>query len=103
MTTLSLPISSDGRDPTMDIDNEDVSSVATPPIGYRNSPDNHTFVSRTICFYFASFDQSQINRVYSSEVHSQWIRSIQSAFGDDVKIIKNANRPNKNLDSRITA
>ena len=103
MTTQSVPISSNGRDLTMDIDNEDVSSVATPPIGYRNSSEDHAFVSKMIRFYFAPFDQSQINRVHPSDIHSQWIRIIQSAFGDDVKIINNANRPVKNLDTSVTA
>jgi hypothetical protein len=34
----SVPISSDGRDPTTEIDTDDVSSVATPPIGYQTPP-----------------------------------------------------------------
>jgi hypothetical protein len=103
MTTQSVPISSDGHDPTMDIDNEDASSVATPPIGYRNSPEDLAFVAKTIRFYFAPFDSSQINRVHPSEIHSQWIRIVQAAFGDDVKIINNVNRPVKNLDTSATA
>ncbi len=53
MTMQSAPVSNDGRDPTMEIEDEDVSSVATPPIGYHNSPEDHAFVSKTIRFYFA--------------------------------------------------
>ncbi|KAI2494581.1 hypothetical protein MHU86_19951 [Fragilaria crotonensis] len=99
----SAPVSNDGRDPTMEIEDEDVSSVATPPIGYRNSPEDHAFVSKTIRFYFAPFDSSQIDRAHPSEIHTQWIRTIQAAFGDDVKIINNANRQVKNLDTNSTA
>jgi hypothetical protein len=44
----SVPISSVGRDPTTDIDADNVSSVATPPIGHQNSSDDQEFVSKTI-------------------------------------------------------
>ena len=103
MTTHSVPFSSDGRDPTMDVDVEDTSSIATPTIGYRNSPEDHSSVSKTIRFYFAPYDRSDINRIHPTEVHSQWIRLIQTAFGDDIKIINNANRPVTNLDTSKNA
>jgi hypothetical protein len=102
MTTQSVPISSDGPDPTMDIDTEDVSSVDTPPIGYRNSKEDQSFVSKTIRFYFAPYDQNRIDRVHPSEVHAQWLRTIQSAYGDNIKIINNSNRPVKTLDTSPT-
>ena len=102
MTMQSVPISSEGPDPTMDINTEDASSVDTPPIGYRNSEEDQSFVSQTIRFYFAPYDQSRIDRIHPSEVHAQWIRTIQSAYGDDIKIINNSNRPVKNLDTSPT-
>ncbi len=90
MTMQSVPISSDGPDPTMDIDTKDVSSVDTPPFGYRNSEEDQSFVSKRIRFYFAPYDHSRIDRIHPSEVHAQWIRIIQSAYGDDIKIINNS-------------
>ena len=99
----SVPISSVGRDPTMEIDTDDVSSVATPPIGYRNSSEDQEFLSKTICFYFTPYDRSSINRVHPTDVHVQWIRLIQGAFGDDVKFINNSNRPVKNLETGANA
>ena len=87
----------------MDIDTEDVSSVDTPPIGYRNSKEDQSFVSKTIRFYFAPYDQSRIDRVHPSEVHAQWLRTIQqSAYGDNIKIINNSIRPVMNLDTSPT-
>ena len=97
MTTQSVPISSDGQEPAMEVDADDASSAATPPIGYRNSSEDQTFISKTIRFFFAPFDQSRIDHVHPSEVHTQWIRTIQAAFGEDIKIINNFNRPVKNL------
>jgi hypothetical protein len=93
MTTPFASNSSNGRDPTMEVDADDASSVATPPIGYRNSSEDQTFISKTIRFYFAPFDQSRIDRIHPSDVHTQWIRTVQAAFGEDVKIINNSNRP----------
>ncbi len=96
-------ISSVGRDPTTEIDTDDASSVATPPIGYRNSPEDHAFISKTIRLHFAPSDQSRIDRTHPSEIHTEWIRIIKTAFGDDVKIINNANRPVTNLNTSTSA
>ena len=103
MTMQSVPISSVGRNPTTEIDTDDLSSVATPPIGYRTSSEDQEFVSKTIRFSFAPSDRSRINSIHPSEVHTQWIKLIHSAFGDDVKIISNSNRPVTNLDTSPTA
>ena len=99
----SVPFASDDPSQIMDTDVEDASSVATPPIGYRNSSEDQTFVSKTIRFYFAPRDRSKINCVKPSEVHSQWIRIIQTAFGADVKFINNSNRPVTNLETGSSA
>jgi len=99
----SVPISSDGRDPTMEVDSDEASSVATPPIGYRNSSEDPGFVSKTIRFYFAPSDHSKIDKSNPMEVHTQWIKCIQAAYGEDVRIINNSNRPVTNLDTMATA
>ena len=103
MTMQSVPISNVGRDPTKEIDTDDVSSVATPPIGYRNSSEDQEFVSKTIRFYFAPYDRSRIDRVHPTDVHVQWIRLIQAAYGEDVKFINNSNRPVTNLETGANA
>jgi hypothetical protein len=103
MMMQSVPFASDDPAQIMDTDVEDASSVATPPIGYRNSSEDQTFVSKTIRFYFAPRDRSKINCVKPSEVHSQWIRIIQTAFGTDVKFINNSNRPVTNLETGSSA
>jgi hypothetical protein len=103
MTAHSVPISSDGRDPTMEVDVDDISSIATPTIGYRNTSEDQTFVSKTIRFYFAPHERSEINRIHPIDVHTQWIRLIQKAYGDNIKIINNSNRPVTNLDTSKNA
>jgi hypothetical protein len=103
MTTHSVPISSDGRDPTMEVDTDKTSSVATPTIGHRNLSKDQTFISKTIRFYFAPYDRSNINRTHPTEVHTQWIRLIGTAFGNEIKIINNSNRPVTNLDTSKNA
>jgi hypothetical protein len=104
MTTHSVPISSDGRDPTIEVDADKASSVATPTIGHRNSSKDQTFVSKTIHFYFAPSDRGDINCTHPTEVHTQWIHLIQTAFfGDDIKIINNSSRPVTNLDTSKNA
>jgi hypothetical protein len=70
MTMQSVPISSIGRDPTTEIDTDDVSSVATPPIGYRNLSEDQEFVSKTIRFSFAPTDRSRIDSINPLEVHT---------------------------------
>ena len=54
-------------------------------------------------FLFAPSDQSKIDRINPVEVHTQWIRLIQAAFGGEVQIISNSNRPFTNLDTSVTA
>jgi hypothetical protein len=103
MTVQSVQISNYGRDPITEVDIDDASSVATPPIGYRNSSEDPAFVSKTVRFYFASSDHSKINRSNPMEVHTQWIRRIQAAYGEDVRIINNSNRPVTNLDTTVLA
>jgi hypothetical protein len=75
----------------MEVDADKVSSVATPTI-------SHSF-SKTIRFYSAPYDRRDINLTHPTEVHTQWIRLIQTAFGNDIKIINNSNRPVTNLDT----
>ena len=87
----------------MEVDTEDASSIATPPMGFRNSPEDQTFVSKTIRFFFAPQDSTSINRINPTDVHIQWIRLIQTAFGADIKIISNSNRPVTNLDTGTNA
>ncbi len=68
-------------------------------IGYRNSSEDHSFVSKTIRFYFAPYNRSDIDHIHPTEVHTQWICLIQAPFGEDIKIINNSNSPVTNLDT----
>ena len=56
-----------------------------------------------IRFFFAPYDRSRIDRVHPTDIHVQWIRLIQVAFGDDVKFINNSDRPVKNLETGANA
>ena len=103
MTTQSFPISRVGCDPTRNPDVEDDLSIATPPIGYRNSDDDHDFVSKTIRFYFAPEDRTRLDSITPSEVHTQWLRIVSTTFGPDVKIINNNNKPVTNVDPNENA
>ena len=82
-----------------DVDNDDVSSVATPVAGFNKDSEDNVHISKTIRFYFAATHQYCIDRTQPSEVHSEWIRLIQSAFGTDVKIINNSNRKVTRIDN----
>jgi hypothetical protein len=55
----------------IEVDAEDALSIATPPIGYCNLPEDQTFVSKMICFFFAPHDSSSINRFHPNDVHTQ--------------------------------
>ena len=103
MTTQSFPISDVGCDPTRNPDMDDDLSIATPPIGYRNSNIDHEFVSKTVRFYFAPSDRTRLDSIAPADVHIQWMRCISSAFGDDVKIINNHNKPVLGIDASVTA
>ena len=103
MTTQSFPISSVGCDPTRNLDVEDDLSIATPPIGYRNSDGDHEFVSKTIRFYFAPEDRTRLDSITPSEIHSQWLRIISTTFGPNVKIINNNNKPVLKVDPNANA
>ncbi|KAI2499826.1 hypothetical protein MHU86_14643 [Fragilaria crotonensis] len=99
----SIPIPSVECDPTRKDNIEDDLSTATPPIGHRNSADDHEFVSKTIRFFFAPGDSTRIDRIDPTEVHTTWMRHVQSAFGDDVKIINNNNRQVQTIDLNAQA
>ena len=103
MTTQSFPISDVGCDPTRNPDMDDDLSIATPPIGYRNSNIDHEFVSKTVRFYFAPSDRTRLDSIAPADIHIQWMRYISSAFGDDVKIINNHNKPVLGIDASVTA
>jgi hypothetical protein len=76
---------------------EDDLSIATPPVGCRNSDNDHELLSKTIRFNFAPVDRTRIDSVDPSAVHIQWLRIIASAFGNDVKIINNYNKIVSNI------
>jgi hypothetical protein len=94
MTRQSVPFTIDG-----DVDYDDASSIATPTTGHRQSTEDLTLVSKTIRFFFAPYDRSRIDRLHPSDAHTKWIRLIQAAFGEDVQIISNLNRPVTNIEA----
>jgi hypothetical protein len=100
MTIPSVPIFSVGCDPTRNEAMEDDLSTSTPPISHRNSDDDHELVSKTIRFFFAPADYTRIDTTHPTVIHTQWIKNIQSAFGDDVKFLNNHNRPVQNIDMK---
>ena len=103
MTAQSFPISSVGCDPTRNLDVEDDLSTVTPPIGHRNFEDDNEFVSKTIRFNFAPDDRTRIDSVDPAEVHTQWMRIVSSAFGSDIKIINNNNKPVLQISKNATS
>ena len=99
MTIQSVPISCVGCDPTRHEAMEDNLSTSTPPISHRYVDDDHEFVSKTIRFVFAPADYTRIDSTDPSDIHTQWIKSIQSAFGDNIKFLNNHNRLVTNIDT----
>ena len=67
--------------PNEGVDNEDASSVATPVASFNNVSAGNAVISKTIRFYFAPTDLHRTDRMSPSEVHTEWIRIVQSAFG----------------------
>jgi hypothetical protein len=78
---------------------EDDLSTSTQPISHRYVDDDHEFVSKTIRFVFAPADYTRIDSTDPSDIHTQWIKSIQSAVGDDIKFFNNHNRLVTNIDT----
>ena len=100
MVTLVIGTDRNGCFSFMDVDDEDALAVATPVAGFNNdSEEKNVFISKTIRFYFAAMDQHRIDCTSLSEVHSEWICIVQSAFGTNLKIINNSNSTVTRIDN----
>jgi hypothetical protein len=92
MSTPSPAVNTDHESAKDKTAGHDEKSDTTPPTGFKPKANEQGMTSKVFKFSFV-YTGTTKNKVAPSVLHTHWMQAVQDAYGDELVIINNKNKP----------